>query len=92
MLPSHLYSLSLLLSVYRCRRFYLSIVSFLELLLLGFVLLYGVARARFADLPWRLENSATMILFALLKVYSLTLRLVFLFGFERAREAVVFVV
>ena len=48
--------------------------------------------AGFAELPWRPENSATMILFALLKIHSLALGLVFLFGFERAREAVVFVV
>jgi hypothetical protein len=90
MLSSHLCSLGLLLFVQRCRRFQLSILSFLELLLLSFVLFHSVTHARFAELPWRPENSATMILFALLKVHSLALCLVFIFGFERAREAVVF--
>ena len=61
-------------------------------MLLSFVLFHSVARVRFAELPWRLENSASIILFTLLKVYSLALCLVFLFGFERAREAVVFIV
>jgi hypothetical protein len=64
----------------------------LELLALVFVSFCCLAGAGFAELPWRLENSPTMKLFALLKIYSIVLFLVFLFGFERARKALVFMV
>jgi hypothetical protein len=57
-------------------------VSFLEFFPLGFISFRYLARAGFAELPWRPENSTTMILFALLKVQCIAL-LAFLFGEER---------
>jgi hypothetical protein len=45
-----------------------------------------------AELSWRPENSATVILSTLLKIHSLALLLVILFGFKYTHKAIILVV